>query len=358
MNRWNVVGTLVGLLLAGIASGLALPSLAQEETESPGELVDSVVAVVGDRVITRSDMNEAMAYQATVLAARRNAGMPADEVDREFARIQTEVRDNLVDNTLILLEAEEEGMEVDDQVEKQVDRVRQAYADKPEQLAQFLRARGFSSLEDYQQKMKEEMLRQRVVMMRVRSRTEVSEEELETEFAKTYRVAPQGEKACPGAWVPVHALEQVWFPFTQGATIDSVLAAYTQAYRCYMAMSRGEFTPEEAAEKCSQEGSIAQFGQLGEVDETKSFEAAFQQALEQLVDSPSPIGLSEPVIGQDGIRILHRTSTRKECRSDPEEIQRIKLNLKARMEDQRFEKALKFWVKELRGKYRVELKSL
>ncbi len=336
---------------------MIMPSILFAGDTDRGELVDGVVAVIGSKVVSRTDLANAMAYQATLLAAKKQAGLSEEDAEKEFARLQLEVRDNLVDNTLILLAAEEGGMSVSDHVEKQISKVKEAFAENPEQLQQFLASRGYRSIEDYKKGLREELLRQRIVMMKVRPRSEVTLEEVQEEFEKRYQGKPAAAEGCDGALVPVYYLEQMFFPLPKEVSINGLIDTYVRAYKCYLGLKAGKFAPPDVPTACADGGAAPGYGAIGDVDETKSFEKSFQDAFDGLASNTKE-ELSEPFIGKDGVRILRIATRRKECYTDKSEITRLVTRLKGKLEDRKFEKAMQFWLKELRGRYRVDVKPL
>lgn len=334
---------------------VAAPLFAEESDR--GTLLDGIIAVVGDEVITRSELADAMAFRASLLKAKQKAGLAGEEVAGRFDELQEEIRSNLVDNKLILQAARDEGMEAGEEVTKRIEKLKERMPDK-DQLANFLASQGFDSLADYEARMKEEMLRQRVVFTKVRPKAEVTQKELEAEFQKRYGGKAAEEAGCKGAYVRVFALEQVRFPLANATTVGGLIATYSTAYACYLGLLSGDIGPEEVGGRCGDETLVAHHGSLGDVDETKSFEASFQAAFESLIAADSEDKLSEPFILNDGIWILMVTGQRRECFTDLSELSRLKDRVKARLEDEKFERVLNWWLKQLRGKYRVDLKPL
>ncbi|MBM4356298.1 MAG: hypothetical protein FJ109_21325, partial [Deltaproteobacteria bacterium] len=226
--RW-----LLGVLCVTGVMCRATPYASGQEA-ADGTKIDGVVAIVGEKVVTRSDLVAAMEFQVALLRARQAGGMDADEVQQEFRELQAETRDNLVNNTLILLEAEEEGLSVDDQVDRQAGKLREAMTENPAEVLAFLRARGYGSLDEYVAAMREEVLRQRIVMLRVRARSEVTDEELDAAFAR--RHGHTAGSRCKGARLISSSVSQIWFPLLAEASMERVLEIYAQAYRCYKAL--------------------------------------------------------------------------------------------------------------------------
>ncbi|MBM4355193.1 MAG: hypothetical protein FJ109_15655 [Deltaproteobacteria bacterium] len=343
------------IALAGIALlALVLPVRAEEEP--PGELLDGIVAVVGDEPVTRSELSEMLVFQGRLLKARKDAGLPAGEAEKQFRKLQVETLRHLVDNRLILLAAKADGMSVTEEVRRRVEKLKTSFSGDVPKLEKYLAAQGFSSLADYERQMGEEMLRQRMVFAQVRPRAEIADREAQAAFDERFRGKRAEALGCEGAAVSRYALEQVWFPLPEDAAPELILAAYGQAYACYLGMSAGKFGGAEAPEQCK--GTVVPlFGDLGEVDETKTFERSFQDAFDELRKAAGS-NCSEPFLHKDGVRILRITGTREECIDDPEEVTQLRDTLRGRLEEEKFEKVLDWWLEELRGKFRVEMKAL
>jgi len=350
-----------GLFLV-VTALLALSStdvVAQDDTSDAGSkrrLLDGIVAVVGDQVVTRTELDEALTFQTLLLKAQLSAGRQQAEVDREFERLKAETRDNLVDNKLILMAAQESGLTVDEEVARRVQKLRDGFGDD-EKLNQYLAGQGYSSIADYENQMKEEGLRQRVVFAQVRPKAEVVESEVEAEFVRVHGGKNIGGQECKGAVINYVELEQIWFPVAQNETYDVLVKAYTAGYACYLRVKKGGVPTESIAAECKHEGLVPRTGSLGEVDETRSFDRSFQEEFDKLKGRDKG-SYSEPFIIPDGVRILQLTGRRSECVTDNTEIARLKDRLKARLSEDKFKKILKWWLKELRGKFRVDLKEL
>jgi hypothetical protein len=343
-----------GLVL--LALQLALPAVAQEAKDR-GELLDGIIATVGDQVVTRSELAQAIAFPAALLKAKAEAGMPDAEVSEAFAALQQETRDNLVNNQLILMAAKAEGVSMADEVRRRMQKLRSGFQNDRARLEEFLAAQGFSSIEEYERQMEEELLRQRMVFGHVRPRAELSDKELEAGFVERYAGKKAQEKQCEGALIRYHEVEQLHFPTPANISMKDAMSAYAGAYRCYLQLRAGTIAMGQAPAICVAAETAPTYGTLGEVDETKSFERSFQEAFDGLAADPTA-HFSEPFISKDGIRILRTVSSREGCVTDTEEIGHLKDRVRARLEDEKFEKLLEWWLQELRGKFRVEVKSL
>lgn len=342
----------LGVLSFGSASAIEQ----EEDTSQYGEIVDGIVAVVGDQVVTRSELSEAMAFEASLLKAKVRAGLDQDAMNSQFLELQKEIRGNLVDNKLILLAAIDEDLDVDEQLDKRVSQLKQAFPAE-DALNRGLAAQGYGSLKEFRSKMREELLRQRIVFTQVRPRSEVTQKEVNSSFKKRYGGKKAREANCAGALVRVFALEQVRFQLPKDIRFSQLIESYSNAYSCYLNLKAGKFQFSDAVTECTLNNVAPAIGSLGEVDETKSFEANFQGAFDTIIAADG-IEYSEPFIINDGIWLLRVKSTRTECMSDSSAVARLKERLKARLGEEKFERVMKWWLRQLRGKFRVVLRPL
>ncbi len=357
----NLIGKIAVCLLTVVLSGTVAmrPSVVsgEELAEPRGDLLDGIIAVVGDHVVTRSELAQALAFPAALLRAKTAAGLPADKVEIEFSKLQIETRDNLVDNQLILMSARAEGMSVAEEVRRRMDKLRGGFQNDQARLETFLSGQGFGSAEEYERQMEEELLRQRLIFGRVRPRAEISDEDLEKAFAERYSGKEVDGAPCEGAAIRHHELEQLHFAVATTISVGEVMASFEGAYRCVLALRSGATTLVDAPTICRASDVAPEAGTLGEVDETMSFDPAFQQAFDALVQEPAG-SFSDPFIIKDGIRILQVVSTRTGCIDGESQIRDLKDRVRARLEDEKFGKVLKWFLQELRGQFRVELKKL
>lgn len=342
------------LALLGAAPGLTHSQ--ESDANEYGEMLDGIVAVVGNQVITRSELSEAIAFEASLLKAKVRAGLDDSEMNNQFLELQKEIRSNLIDNKLILLAALDEEFEVDDQLDKRVEQLKKAFPTE-DALKRGLASQGYSSLKEFKEKMREELLRQRIVFTQVRPRSEVTRKEVNSAFKKRYGGKKARESNCQGALVRIFALEQIRYQLPPDVRFSQLIDSYSTAYSCYLALKNGAIEFAETSSLCQLNGQAPTTGSLGEVDETKSFEASFQKAFDTLIANEG-IEYSEPFIINDGIWLLRVKSSRTECMTEAGAIGRLKERLQARLSEEKFERVMKWWLRQLRGKFRVELKAL
>jgi len=139
-------------------------------------LIDKVIAVVNDDVITIRDLDRAVNLQRSVSEfLPTDVERPQTETER-----QRSVLESLVDLTLVLQEAKKLSLSVPDaEVEREVARVKQQNKWSDGDLEQAVRKIGYTSLADYRDNVRRELLRVRMLGTKLGGRVRVTEAEVD-----------------------------------------------------------------------------------------------------------------------------------------------------------------------------------
>ncbi len=143
------------------------------------EVVDRIVAVVNNEIITLSDLNKA------ILPYRQNIDASQNSSVRKLEMIQTLEQDMLqqmIDRSLTSQEAARYNIAVTkEEVDSAVNNFMTANKMDPEELETALAADGLT-LKDYRAKMKEEILQSRLISRAVRSQVIITDSEIKTYY--------------------------------------------------------------------------------------------------------------------------------------------------------------------------------
>ena len=186
----------LGLALAGAAVAQQASTGAQQQPapapvnstatlnlpENPqlfGSALPSVVkasAIVNGEVITQTDIDQRLA----LLAIANNTPIPAAEIDR----LRQQVLSNLIDETLQIQAARAEEIEITDaDIDRTVERVAGNSKQTPEQMAEYLRARG-SSIRSIRRQIQGEIAWRRLQSKKIESTVSVGDEEVQAVIDK------------------------------------------------------------------------------------------------------------------------------------------------------------------------------
>jgi peptidyl-prolyl cis-trans isomerase SurA len=106
---------IVALVLAGLIGPAAAPVRGQE-------VVEEIVALVNDDIITLSEYRAQ--FEMTV-AQLRNAQLPAEEYDKQYAMIKKELLESMITEMLLLQKAKELGLNVGEQIKGMIQKVKE-----------------------------------------------------------------------------------------------------------------------------------------------------------------------------------------------------------------------------------------
>ena len=151
------------------------------------QTLDGIAAVVNEEIITIGEVREAMAFEVAQLPP----GLRGERLQERISVIYGETLDNLMDIQLQLTRARQLQMSVsNDEIERQVDALKEQNQISDDQLEQMLKSRGMT-LESYRQQIREGLLVTKVVNAEVRSRLLILDSELQEAYAarqQSYRI--------------------------------------------------------------------------------------------------------------------------------------------------------------------------
>ena len=158
---------------------------AQEAQEA--QTLDGIAAVVNDEIITISEVREAMAFEVAQLAQSYRG----EQLREQISATYKETLNNLMNIQLQLARARQMQMSVsDDEIDRQVDALKEQNQISDDQLVQMLKSRGMT-LEAYRQQIREGLLVTKVVNAEVRSRLIILDSELQEAYEareESYRI--------------------------------------------------------------------------------------------------------------------------------------------------------------------------
>ena len=265
------------LLLALVFTGLGLPSAAPAQ---PGGALDSIVAVVEEDVILRSELDIALNSIYAQYAGRLNQLPPREVLERQ-------VLERLVLLRLQLQRAESGGIRVgDSEVEQAIFRIAEQNRISVEQMRQQL-ARDGMAFDEFRRTLRDEMIAQRLRQSIVQSRVSVSDTEIDILLAGNSLQTGEVNTA----WIVVAV--------PNGATGEQIEIARKKIEGVRDLVSRGEMEFSAAAIRYSDAPNALEGGDLGwrGFDELPPQLAAVVQGM-QVGD------VSQPIRGPDGFLLL------------------------------------------------------
>jgi len=332
-----MVGVVAGLLL------LAPGTLGADDGAKPesGELLEGVVAVVGSRVVTRYDLRMAMMPRLTEIPD----DLAKDDREKKFQTIQREVLENIIDNELVLVAGDRQGIEVSPKdVDGQLRRMFQVESGTldPKLVEAKALEVGFDSAAHLRETIRTKILREQVVMMQVRAKVKVSDREVDQAFETRY---------ADGRYRAVR-IAHVLFRLVPSATFEKFQEVWSRGADLLKRIETGTITFEDAAltesdDKASGEDS----GVIGFVTE-----GTLEEEFEELVFNLPIGGVGGPVRSTLGIHIVKVVGEEWRTFDDDAQQEEFRFRLRGLLEEEAFEKAFRRWLDEQRTKTKIDIR--
>ena len=183
MSKSRVMLLAAGITAVAAAAGVAIAQDAPANSTNPLNLPTEVTvfgtkmpdvvkatAIVNGEVITQTDINQRMAF---LLVAAERPPQP-DEMER----LRQQVFSNLIDETLQIQAAKAAEIEITDaEIDRTVARVAANVKQTPEQMAEYLKARG-ASIKTVRRQIQGEIAWRRLQGQKIESSTSVGEDEV------------------------------------------------------------------------------------------------------------------------------------------------------------------------------------
>ena len=241
------------------------------------DVVERVVATVNNDAIFLSDLRtRAVPFLPQVAEARTEA-----ERMTRLKELYEELLSFLIDEKLIQQLARESGIRVTNaDIENAMENLRLQNNLTEEEFDEALEAQGFTKAQ-YRSELKRQLLRLKVMNERVRSRVNVTEEEVRARYEDKARAT--------GNEIRVK-LSHILIPVEEGSSATDVAAVREQADRI-----RAELTPENFGAKAGEIGG----GELGWLSPED-----LPEELGQSVGRLQAKEISEPIRGDSGFHIF------------------------------------------------------
>jgi peptidyl-prolyl cis-trans isomerase SurA len=256
-------------LYVAILIAVCLPVLTTSASATAAaELIDRIVAVVNEDIILLSELNERMAPYVQRI---RQQGFELDEERRMLFKIREEMINRMVDEKLTDQEIKRYDIQVDEtDIDNTIERMKVANAFTDEDLRRFLQNEGLT-LEQYRQRIKEQVQRTRLVNYQVKSKIVVTDEEITAYYDNHLDVY--------GGKLHYH-LRNILMRPAGFATADEKRGLYEQMEQLRQRVESGE-SFAELARQFSQSPAAADGGDIGEF-EKETFSPQIQDALDGL----------------------------------------------------------------------------
>lgn len=299
-------------------------------------VVEKVVAVVNDEIILQSELEQ---WAAPQLQQRGALDLDSSAGKKAFDDVKRETLEKLIDSRLVLQQAGELKLAVsNDEVERALDEVKKQNKLDDATFAEALKQQGFT-LDSYKKNLKRQILELKVINTAVRSRVQVSDDEVKTYYLQNAKqLNGQGS---------AH-LRQILIGVAADASADEVERRRKTAEKMVSLTREGKSFVELAKQYSDDELTKSEGGDLGEIGP-----GVLQDALDEVVRNMEPGDVRGPIRTARGwhvIQLVERSS------SNVLPFEQVKEQLRKQLYDQQVEKTSTSWIKELRKKAHVDVR--
>ena len=299
-----------------------------------GEVVDRIVAIVNDDVITLSELNETFdPYQKKI-----EASLTGQEKERMLTEGKTTILKPLIDSKLIEQEAKKSGLTVkDDEVMGFVKEVLKGRNMQMSELIQALNKDGLT-FEGYKQELREQMMRQRLIRKEIRSKIVITDDEI-GDYYRQHRDEYEGKEAV--------RLKQILIPVPAMAD-DLLRKRAREVAEGALKRIKGGESFDTVAVQFAQGSAGAAGGDIGFVEKGSMLPEVEKEALSLEIGAVSSV-IETP----QGFYIIQVVDKRG---AGLKPITEVRHEIRMKLEDEKAAKRFETWIAELRAKSLVEVK--
>ena len=293
-------------------------------------LLDRVVAVVNQEVITWSDLYRFMEADASPAAK----ALPQEERRKIFKENEAMVLDSLITFRLQVQEAVNNRLSVSEaEVKETIDGIKKKYNMTDAQFQSSLKTEGYS-LEEYKRRLADQILQSKIVNLQVRSKILVTDADIDN-FMKDNKHGTGSTE--------MYRIRQIFFnkPKDQAGIVE----VEEKAEAIFSRARQGEKFAE-LARQYSEDATRATGGDIGFI-EKGSLAKEFSAALASMKQGD----VSRPFWSDRGMHILML-----EQMSAPKSPAEIREEAKAALQSKLFNERYKTWLKSLREKSFVDIR--
>jgi peptidyl-prolyl cis-trans isomerase SurA len=177
MTRKNFIGITAHLAFSVVFSFLiACFSIGGSEA---AELVDRIVAVVNDDIVSLFELNQMVRPYAEKI---KTLGYSSEEEQKMLFKVRADLLDQLIDQKLADQEIKRYKINVnDEQINASIERIKESSYLTDEQLRKALASEGLT-MEEYRERVKEQILRTRLVNREIKSKIVIAKEDIKAYY--------------------------------------------------------------------------------------------------------------------------------------------------------------------------------
>lgn len=290
------------------------------------ELLDRVAAVVNDEVITLSEVEKAA-----------QPFMAHNQGEERKERLLKDILDQLIAERLLSQQIKEAKITVtEDELERAIKDILRQNKITMDQLEQAIRARGMS-MGQYKQDLESQLIRLKLIDMKVRSRIVIPEADIKSEYERRTKDEVEEEL--------VH-IRHIFFRWAGDASDADKAAIRTKAADAKVRAAKEGF--EEVAKAVSEGPTAANGGDLGELS-GKGLLPELKRALKGV----EPGTVTDPIDTTNGVHVVKLEGRRFK---KPTSYGEVRDRIYQELYQTKVQEQTKVWLDELRGQSAVSVR--
>ena len=299
-----------------------------------GEILERIVAVVNNDVITLSEWEEA---SKPLIEQVQQSSLPEEREEKE-KKARRAVLDQLIENKLLEQEIKKRKVEVSERdIDAAIEQIKQQNRVNEDELKAILAKEGIS-LSTYRRRLHDEIGKMRLISREIKSKILIKEEDLRKNYQDNLA------RFTDPAEVKV---QQIFFVVPQWASEEQVAAIRKEALSILERARRGEDFAELAG-KYSQAPEAREGGVLGFFKHKE-----LRPELEEVAFRLQPGEVSGLIKSPEGLHIL-RVLERKG--GEPKPFAEVQNQIRDQMMQEETERQFQEWIKALKAKAYIEIR--
>ncbi len=297
-------------------------------------VVDRIVAVVNDEVITLSDLNAEM----DMIRQRMAVAYKGQDVEKFLAESRQTMLNRMVERLLIGQEARKSGIVVKDEELNEAirDGLEQRKLRMEDMLASL--AKEGSNLEEYKRELRDHLTKTKLIRREIRSKVMISDEEIGAYYQK-HREDYEGRETV--------RIKLILLPVPKDAGEEQVRTIRQEAEAIRQRLREGEVF-EVLAGRYSRGPAAAAGGDIGFVEKGVMLPEVEAVAFSLKVNETSDV-ISSPV----GFHII-RVADKRGAGLKP--IEAVREEIRRKIEDEKADKRYDDWMADLRKRSHIEIR--
>ncbi len=303
-------------------------------TASNASVVDRIVAVVNDDIITLTELNKAVSPYVDKI---NSAGYSSEKRKEILYKIKKDMLDRMIDKMLTDQEVKRLHITVTDQeVDNAIERLKQSQSMTQEDLEKALKQNGMT-LKEYREKMRREILRPKLINYEIKSKVVVTDQDIKKYY---------NEHKQEFAGINKYHICNICIPVDENDSDEIKAEKYKKAEKIKKMLDQGK-NFKDLAKKYSEVPNAADGGDLG------TFElGALSGQIRNAVSALKPGKYTDVMLTDNGYQLFYLEDVKTENGKTFDEISTMISN---KLYKEKAEKKFKSWLESLKEKSHIKI---